>query len=89
MVDGQGIDTDVVEGVGVDGVRPGDDGGVNRTIDQEVSRNLAPKKSNSIIITFFFRWEELMIISTQEYGDLTRVRGGGGTSIRSPLARSR
>ena len=88
-MDGQGVDTDVVEGVGVDRVRPGDDGGVDRTIDQEVLRNLSSEKSNSIIITFFFRWEELMIISTQEYGDLTGVGGGGGTSIWSPLSRSR
>ena len=63
-MDGQEVDTDVVEGVGVNRVRPGDDGGVDRTIDQDVSRNIASKKSNSVIITFFFRREELMIIST-------------------------
>ena len=44
-MDGQGFDTDVVEGVGVDGVRPSNDGGVDRTIDQEVLRNLAPKRA--------------------------------------------
>ena len=36
MMDGQGVDTDVVEGVGVDGVRPDDGGGVDRAVDQEV-----------------------------------------------------
>ena len=69
-MDGQGADTDVVQGVGVDRIQPGDGGGVNNTIDQEVLRNFAPKQSNSVVITFFFRREELVIILTQENGDL-------------------
>ena len=89
IVDGEGVDTDIVEGVGVDGVQPGNDGGVDRTVDQEILRNLSPEKSNSVIIMFFFRREEFVIVPTQEYGDLTGVRGNGGSSIWSPLARSR
>ena len=54
-----GIDTDVVEGVGVDWVRPGDGAGVDRNIDKEISGNLAPEKSNSVIITLFFRRKNL------------------------------
>ena len=88
-MDGQGVDTDVVEGVGVDRIRPGNDGGVDRTMDQEVSRNFAPKQSNSVVITFFFRWEELVIISTQENGDLTVVGGGEGAGVQSSLSRCR
>ena len=36
IMNGQGIDTDVVEGVGVDGVCTDDGAGVDRAIDQEV-----------------------------------------------------
>ena len=36
IMNGQGVDTDVVEGVGVDGIRPGNVAGVDRAIDQEV-----------------------------------------------------
>ena len=35
-MNGQGVDTDVVEGVGVAGVCPDDGAGVDRTIDQEI-----------------------------------------------------
>ena len=86
---GQGIDTDVVEDVGVDGVWPGNGAGVDRTIYQEISGNLAPEKSNFVIITLFFRRKEIMIISTQEYGDLAGVRGDRGPCLQSPLSRSR
>ena len=47
IMNGQGVDTDVVEGVGVDGICPGDGAGVDRTIDQEILRNFALEKSNS------------------------------------------
>ena len=37
VVGGQGVDADAVEGVGVDGIRPEDGGGVDRTINYEVA----------------------------------------------------
>ena len=36
VLDGEGVDADVIEGVGVDGVQPEDGGGVDRAIVQEV-----------------------------------------------------
>ena len=35
-LDGEGVDADVAEGVGVDGIRLDDGGGIDRAIDQEV-----------------------------------------------------
>ena len=87
-MNGQGVDTDVVEGVGVAGVCPDDGAGVDRTIDQEILRNFAPEKSNSVIITLFFRQEEFVIISTQENRDLAGMGGDGGPCIMSPFVRS-
>ena len=87
-MNGQVIDADVVEGVGVDGIYPGDGAGVDRTIDQEILRNFAPEKRNSVIIMLFFRREEFVIISAQENRDLAAMGGDRGPCIRSPLARS-
>ena len=84
-MNGQGVDTDVVEGAGVDGVHPDDGAGVDSTIDQEILGNFASEKSNSVIVMLFFRWEEFVIISAQEDGDLDGVRGDGGPCIQSPL----
>ena len=36
ILDGEGVDADVIEGVGIDGVRPEDGGGVDEAIDHEV-----------------------------------------------------
>ena len=88
-MDGQGVGTDVVEGVGVDWIKPGDDGVVDRTIDQEALRNFALKQSNPVVITFLFRREKFVIISTHDNEDLTGVGGGGGAGVRSPLSSSR
>ena len=54
----------------------------------KIMGNFASEKSNSIIITLFFRREEFVIISAQENGDLARVGGDGGPCIQSPLVRS-
>ena len=85
IVDGQGIDTDVVEGVGVDGITPGDGAGVVGAINQEVLGKFASEKRNSVIITLFFRWEEFVIISTKKDGDLAGVGGDGSPCIWFPL----
>ena len=37
IVDGQGVDADAVEGVGVDRIPPEDGGGVDRAINHEVA----------------------------------------------------
>ena len=74
VVFGQGVDTDVVEGVSIDGIRPGDGARVDRSIDQQFLGNFASEKSNSVIITFFFRREKFVIIFAQEYRDLAGVK---------------
>ena len=84
----QGIDTDVVEGVGVDGVHPDNGAGVDRLLGQEITGNFASEKRNSVIVKLFFRREEFVIISTQEDGDLAGVRGDEGPCIQFPLVRS-
>ena len=71
VLDGDGVDADVVEGVGVDGLRPEDSGGVDGAIDHEVLRDCASKQSNSVVVTFLFSREEFVIVSTQENGDLS------------------
>ena len=89
IMNGQGVDTDVVEGLGVDGIHLGDVAGVDRAIDQEVLGNFAFEKSNSVIIMLFFRREEFVIISAQKDGDLAGVGGDSRPCILSPLVGGR